>query len=344
MFDPDNIVRKNIADLKPYSSARNEYDKGDAVFLDANESPYNEPFNRYPDPLQKNLRNKISEVFSVPAPNIFTGNGSDEAIDLLIRIFCEPGVDSVTSIDPSYGMYKVLADINNVQFRKASLNKDFLLDAEELLSVAKGSKIVFLCSPNNPTANILKKQEVLKVISGFEGLVVIDEAYVDFSGQKSWSLELSKYPKLVVLRTLSKAYGLAGIRLGMAMASEKIIEYLLKVKYPYNVNILSLEKALESLNDAKRTSDYVQKIIKDREALKTACEEFGFIEKVYPSDANFILVKVKNALKLYNYLLKRGVVIRNRSNVHLCEGCLRITVGTTEENELLIKLLKEYED
>jgi histidinol-phosphate aminotransferase len=341
-FNLSKLIRKNIAGMKPYSSARNEYDQHDAVLLDANENPFNEPYNRYPDPLQKALRGKLADILHLKKENIFVGNGSDEAIDLIMRIFCNPGKDSITSINPSYGMYEVLANINNVEFRKVSLNDDFSLNAESLLKTASDSKIIFLCSPNNPTANILDKEKIKYILYNFKGIVVLDEAYIDFSLEESWCRQLDKFPNLVVLRTLSKAYGLAGIRLGMALASLEIIDLMLKIKYPYNINALTLEKAMEELEDNNKIKQNIKLIIDERNRLISALADFQCITKLYPSEANFILAKTTNAKKIYQYLVSKGIVVRDRSSVHLCEECLRITVGTSDENEKLLNLLKDY--
>jgi histidinol-phosphate aminotransferase len=341
-FDLNSLIRKNIAGMKAYSSARNEYDQNDAVLLDANENPFNEPYNRYPDPIQKELRARLAQILKLKSGNVFVGNGSDEAIDILIRIFCDPGKDSITSIYPSYGMYEVLANTNDVEFRKVSLNKDFSLDSESLLETAQGSKIIFLCSPNNPTGNILARESVRHILEEFNGIVVVDEAYIDFSREESWCRKLGDFRNLVVLRTLSKAYGLAGIRLGMALASMDIIDLMLKIKYPYNVNILTLNKAMKDLADPSIFKQYLEHILRERNKLIAALTEISCIRKVFPTEANFILVKTINAKKIYHYLVSKGIVVRDRSDVHLCEECLRITVGSTAENDKLLKFLKEF--
>jgi histidinol-phosphate aminotransferase len=341
-FDLNSLIRKNIAGMKAYSSARNEYDQNDAVLLDANENPFNEPYNRYPDPIQKELRARLAQILKLKSGNVFVGNGSDEAIDILIRIFCDPGKDSITSIYPSYGMYEVLANTNDVEFRKVSLNKDFSLDSESLLETAQGSKIIFLCSPNNPTGNILARESVRHILEEFNGIVVVDEAYIDFSREESWCRKLGDFRNLVVLRTLSKAYGLAGIRLGMALASIDIIDLMLKIKYPYNVNILTLNKAMKDLADPSKFKQYLEHILRERNKLIAALTEISCIRKVFPTEANFILVKTINAKKIYHYLVSKGIVVRDRSDVHLCEECLRITVGSTAENDKLLKFLKEF--
>jgi histidinol-phosphate aminotransferase len=342
-MDIKGLIRKNIRELIPYSSARDEYSGGDAVLLDANESPYNEPYNRYPDPAQLALKEKISGMISIPVERIFLGNGSDEAIDLAIRIFCEPGSDRIIIIDPSYGMYKVCADINNVAVDFVSLNEDFSLDAERLLAaVEKNTKLIFLCSPNNPSANLLDHGEITRILSAFRGMVVLDEAYIDFCGGDGMLPELGEYRNLILLRTLSKAWGLAGIRLGMALADPEVIGYLNRVKYPYNVNYLTQTKALEMLRSAGKREKWVQEILSGRKMLERRLKEFGYVLKIFPSDANFLLVRVKDPDGLYNYLNERGVIVRNRSRLTHCQGCLRITVGTAEENNRLIELMKSY--
>ncbi|MCD7977204.1 MAG: histidinol-phosphate transaminase [Tannerellaceae bacterium] len=343
MKDLKELVRPNVWNMKPYSSARNEF-KGEAsVFIDANENPYNtNTYNRYPDPMQWELKKRIAELRGAEPAWIFTGNGSDEAIDLLIRAFCEPGVESILSIDPSYGMYEVSADVNNVACRKVHLNRDYSLDADRLLAaVDEKTKLIFLCSPNNPTGNDLDRQEIYKILNSFDGLVIIDEAYIDFSTAPSFVKELRSFPNLVVLQTLSKAWGAAGIRLGMAFASPEIIAILNKIKYPYNVNQLTQEKALEILNQEKEMKEQLGIILSEREILNNVLGNMECVLDIYPSDANFILVKVRDANATYDYLVSKGVIVRNRNTVSLCEGCLRITVGTPEENVVLLKSLKE---
>jgi histidinol-phosphate aminotransferase len=338
------LVRPNIRDLKPYSSARNEFQGAASVFLDANESPYQTACNRYPDPMQRTLKARISEIKGVDAENIFLGNGSDEAIDLLIRAFCRPGVDTVLSIEPSYGMYQVAADIHQVECLKVRLNDDFSLDAGALLQrVAPSTKIVILCSPNNPTGNLLDRDAIYRVMEGFDGIVVIDEAYIDFSLSHSFSGELAAFPHLVVLQTLSKAWGAAGIRLGMAFASSEIIAILNRIKYPYNVNFLTQEYALTVLNREKEVKAELLEILSERALLESALSKLPFVKHIYPSDANFILVKVDAADATYRYLVDRGIVVRNRHTVPLCRDCLRITVGTPEENSRLLDTLQTRE-
>lgn len=337
-----SLVRPNIWNLQPYSSARSEFQGTATVFIDANENPWNPPYNRYPDPLQRTLKARIAEVKGVPEASIFTGNGSDEAIDLLLRIFCEPGVDNIVAIDPSYGMYQVAADINNVACRKVLLRTDFSLDVDALLAAADAqTKLIFLCSPNNPTGNSLDRQEMVRLLHTFEGIVVVDEAYIDFASQPSFLPELENYPNLVVLQTLSKAWGGAALRLGMAFASPAIIGLFNKVKYPYNVNLPAQREALALLNKPEQMEAQRQKVLEERERLRQAFEAAPFQYKVYPSDANFLLVEVGRANEIYAALVEKGVIVRNRNSVSLCRGCLRITVGTVDENTLLLQALEE---
>lgn len=337
-----SLVRPNIWNLQPYSSARSEFQGTATVFIDANENPWNPPYNRYPDPLQRTLKARIAEVKGVPEASIFTGNGSDEAIDLLLRIFCEPGVDNIVAIDPSYGMYQVAADINNVACRKVLLRTDFSLDVDALLAAADAqTKLIFLCSPNNPTGNSLDRQEMVRLLHTFEGIVVVDEAYIDFASQPSFLPELENYPNLVVLQTLSKAWGGAALRLGMAFASPAIIGLFNKVKYPYNVNLPAQREALALLNKPEQMEAQRQKVLEERERLRRAFEAAPFQYKVYPSDANFLLVEVGRANEIYAALVEKGVIVRNRNSVSLCSGCLRITVGTVDENTLLLQALEE---
>ena len=337
-----SLVRPNIWNLQPYSSARSEFQGTATVFIDANENPWNPPYNRYPDPLQRTLKARIAEVKGVPEASIFTGNGSDEAIDLLLRIFCEPGVDNIVAIDPSYGMYQVAADINNVACRKVLLRTDFSLDVDALLAAADAqTKLIFLCSPNNPTGNSLDRQEMVRLLHTFEGIVVVDEAYIDFASQPSFLPELENYPNLVVLQTLSKAWGGAALRLGMAFASPAIIGLFNKVKYPYNVNLPAQREALALLNKPEQMEAQRQKALEERERLRQAFEAAPFQYKVYPSDANFLLVEVGRANEIYAALVEKGVIVRNRNSVSLCRGCLRITVGTVDENTLLLQALEE---
>lgn len=341
MMNLKDLVRPNVWEMKPYSSARDEFHGSASVFLDANENPYNEPYNRYPDPLQWELKDRIAELKDVDRRSIFLGNGSDEPIDLLIRAFCDPAVDCIVSIAPTYGMYEVAANVNDVEFRKVTLSKDFALDADKVLDeVDEWVKIIFLCSPNNPTGNSLDRNEIYKIIENFEGLVVLDEAYIDFSSEPSFLPELPKFPNLVILQTMSKAWGAAGLRLGMAFASPEIIGILNKIKYPYNVNMLTQQRALELLNNETEMLKQLRSILSERIRLQEALEAVPIIHKVYPTDANFFLVEVSKADIVYNRLVRKGVIVRNRNNVTLCQGCLRITVGTPEENDALLEALK----
>ena len=338
----NNLLRNNIKNLQPYSSARDEYSGEAMVFLDANENPFNEPYNRYPDPLQRELKKNIALLKDVMPGQIFLGNGSDEPIDLAIRAFCEPGENNVVSIDPTYGMYQVAAGINNVEVKKVSLTEEFELDAEKLLNeVNDNTKLVFLCSPNNPTGNCLSKEAVLEVVQNFQGLVVLDEAYIDFAPGKSLLSQLNDFPNLVILQTFSKAWGMAGIRLGMAFAATEIISVLNKIKYPYNLNILTQQKALELIENRGKVEKWVKLLIAEREKMKKLLSDFPFVVKIFPSDANFILVKMHDARGIYDYLKENGVIVRDRSKVHLCEDSLRITIGSSDENEALLTALKE---
>ena len=337
-FNINRLLRENIRNLKPYSSARDEFSGDAAVFLDANENPFNSPWNRYPDPHQWILKEKVGEIKNVPINKIFLGNGSDEPIDLLFRAFCEPGKDNVVSINPTYGMYRVAADTNNISVIPVSLNADFELDAEAVLSaVSPGTKIIFLCSPNNPTGNALDNDGMLQIINSFEGLVVVDEAYIDFCPEKSFLPGLEKYPNLVILQTFSKAWGMAGLRLGMAFAAEQIIEILSRIKYPYNLNILTQQKGLELLAGEQLKSEWVAVILKEREKMIRNLKTYPFVVKVYPTDANFVLVKVHDPRGIYKYLVEEKIIVRDRSSIALCEGCLRISIGSPEENATLME-------
>ena len=338
------LTRPNIWALAPYSSARNEYAGREArVFLDANENPYNHPYNRYPDPLQLELKDALSKVKGVPAGNIFLGNGSDEAIDLVYRCFCIPGVDNVVAIEPTYGMYKVCADINDTEYRTVLLDDDFQITADRLLAATDDhTKVIWLCTPNNPTGNCLKREEIIKVITQFEGLVIVDEAYSDFSAQPALRTELLKYPNLIVLNTLSKAWGCAAIRLGMAFASEEIIGLFNKVKYPYNINLLTQQQALEALKDPFEVDKWVRLLLQERARMIDAFELLPICKRVYPTDANFFLAKMTDAPQIYDYLVERGIIVRNRHRVQLCQNCLRITIGTRTENGELIAALRQY--
>jgi histidinol-phosphate aminotransferase len=339
----NNLLRKNIKNLKPYSSARDEYSGDAMVFLDANENPFNEPYNRYPDPLQKALKQKISGIKNIPANQIFLGNGSDEPIDLLVRAFCDPGIDNIVTINPTYGMYQVAADTNNVEVIKVSLTADFELDSKQVLqAVNENTKLIFLCSPNNPSGNSLNKEAMLEIILNFDGIVVLDEAYIDFAPGKSLLPEIEKYPNLVILQTFSKAWGMAGIRLGMAFASLEIIQVLNKIKYPYNINILTQQKALELLGNKEQVDIWVKKLIEEREKMAKYLAKLHFVTKIYPSDANFLLVSMNDARRIYNYLVENGIIVRDRSKIHLCDNSLRITIGTMDEDIVLLQALKDY--
>ena len=343
MKDLKEIVRKNIYSLKPYSSARNEF-KGEAsIFIDANENPYDTPYNRYPDPLQLQVKEKISALKGVPVENIFLGVGSDEPIDLLYRIFCEPQTDNVVALEPTYGMYSVCADINNVEYRKVSLKENYQFSADELLATTdENSKIIWLCSPNNPTGNALDATEIEKVLKNFSGIVAVDEAYIDFSSQPSYLNVLKEYPNMVVLQTFSKAWGSAGVRLGMAFASEEIIKIFNKVKYPYNVNVLTQRYAIKLLDNFSQVEKKVKAILKNREKLEKQLAKVECVKEVYPTDANFILVKTTDSDAIYKYLIEKGIVARNRNGITLCDNCLRITVGTADENKQVIAALKNF--
>jgi histidinol-phosphate aminotransferase len=344
MFDLQKITRKNIWELKPYSSARDEYTGKSAVFLDANENPYETGFNRYPDPQQRELKEKLGQLKGIAAENIFLGNGSDEPIDLLFRVFCEPATDNVVIPDPTYGMYEVCARINNIKIKNVSLTTDYQLDVKRVLEAADNhTKLIFMCSPNNPTSNRLDASDLKEVIRGFSsGIVVLDEAYIDFSNQESLVAELDRYPNLVVLQTFSKAWGLAGIRLGMAFASKEIVKLLTKVKYPYNINIMTQQKALEALDRVDDKEKWVSNILEQRNWLEAELKKQQQVETILPSDTNFLMVKVKEPKGLYAFLVDRQIIVRDRSKVHLCMGFLRITIGTEEENKRLMEAMEAY--
>lgn len=338
----EKLLRDNIAELKPYSTARDEYQGELGIFLDANESPYDTGYNRYPDPHQLELKKRISIVKGIPINSIFLGNGSDEAIDMVFRVFCTPGKDNVVVITPSYGMYGVCAQINDIEVHSVRLRADFTLPREEVLSACdKKTKAIFLCSPNNPTGNAFPKEDIRYIVENFKGIVVVDEAYADFSGVGSMRTEVLKYKNLIVLQTFSKAYGLAALRLGIAFADPEVIEYISMVKYPYNINKATAEKAAEAI--IRPITLNVAKTISQRGVMARFLEKLPFVEKVYPSDANFLLVKFTNAKKVYDFLIEKGVIVRNRSNVPGCENCLRITVGTQKENTKTLEYLLDYE-
>ena len=342
-FDLNKLLRDNIRNITPYSTARDEFQGAASVFLDANESPFDSGINRYPDPYQQEVKKKVSRLKNVHPHQIFLGNGSDEAIDLVLRAFCKPGVDNVLAMKPTYGMYKVAADINDVQYKEVLLTTDYMLDVEKMLNaVNENTKVIFLCSPNNPTGNSLIREDVVHILNKFDGIVVLDEAYIDFSEEESFLGIIDDYPNLIVLQTFSKAWGMAGVRLGMAFASKEIIQVFNYIKYPYNVNILTQQKALEHLDNKAETLNNISIVLDERKKLSVALNKLNLIQKIYPSDANFLLVKVPNAKKVYDYLLEKEIIVRDRSKVALCEGCLRLTVGTPEENEKLLGAIKQY--
>lgn len=340
------LTRSNIWKLKPYSSARDEYKGVEAsVFLDANENPYNGPHNRYPDPMQWEVKNTLARIKKVDPRQIFLGNGSDEAIDLVFRAFCQPGQDNVVAIDPTYGMYQVCADINDVEYRKVQLNENFQFTADKLLAATDmHTKLIFLCTPNNPTGNDLSRQEIEKVLNSFDGLVVVDEAYNDFSEAPSLLADLDRYPNLIVLQTFSKAWGCAAIRLGMAFASTDIISIFSKIKYPYNVNQLTQKQALEMLHRHYEIDRWVKILKEERGYLESEFARLPCTVHIFPSNANFFLVRVTDAIKIYNYLVGEGIIVRNRHTVSLCGNCLRVTVGTRVENDKLLDALRHYQD
>ena len=343
-MDLEKLLRENIRQLQPYSCARDEF-KGEAsVYLDANENPYNAPFNRYPDPLQWEVKEQLSRIKNVPVENIFLGNGSDEPIDLLYRAFCEPRIDNVVAIEPTYGMYKVCSAINDVEYRKVLLDENFQFSADKLLSATNlYTKIIWLCSPNNPTGNSLNRDEIIRLLNTFEGIVVLDEAYIDFASIGSFSEFLSGYQNLVILQTFSKAWGSAAIRLGMAFASSEIIAILNKIKYPYNINILTQKQALKALGDVARVKNWVETLLAERTVLISELQKIPMVQHIYPTDSNFVLVKVTDANEIYQYLVTKSIIVRNRNTVSLCLGCLRITVGTPDENRILIQELVSFQ-
>lgn len=348
-MDIKNLQRENIKNLRPYSTARDEY-KGQAnVFLDANEnsfgSPLPENFNRYPDPLQLDLKDAISKIKGVPIENTFLGNGSDEAIDLLFRCFCNPGKDNVIILPPTYGMYEVSANINDVEVRKVNLLPNFQLDLEGIAeAIDENTKLIFICSPNNPTGNSIVRTDIETVLANFKGLVVIDEAYINFAKQRTFIQELTEYPHLVILQTFSKAWGLAGLRLGMAFASRVVIDIMNKVKAPYNISQSTQDLALAALENIGQVNEWIKVTVAERELLSQSLLTLPQVRKVYPSEANFILAEVDDAAGIYNVLVEQGIIIRDRSKVALCEGCLRITIGTQRENEILLSALKSLKN
>jgi histidinol-phosphate aminotransferase len=343
-LDIDNIVRENVKNMKPYSSARDEFENftQEMIYLDANENPFSNGFNRYPDPQQKDLKAEIAALKDVYTENILLGNGSDEVLDLVFRAFCEPNKDNVITLPPTYGMYGVLANINAIENREVLLTNDFQPNVDTILNaVDKNTKIIFLCSPNNPTGNSFSDESVLKILNNFNGLVIIDEAYIDFSKNRSWLSELNDFPNLIITQTLSKAYAMAGLRIGILYASKSILDILNKIKPPYNINISSQENAIRKLLQGT-LKPQLKKIVSERKKLMEALLKITFVEKIYPSDANFLLIKVDDANKRYQQFLDNGIVIRNRSNQPLCENCLRITIGTKEENLNLIETIKSF--
>ena len=345
MKDLKELTRPNVWALKPYSSARDEYSGVEAsVFLDANENPYNAPNNRYPDPLQRELKALIAPLKGVKEENIFLGNGSDEAIDLIFRAFCRPGVDNVVAIDPTYGMYQVCADVNDVEYRKMLLDVYYQFKASSLLSaIDENTKAIFICSPNNPTGNSLCRKEIESLLKRFDGLVVVDEAYIDFSSSESLLKNLDEYPNLIVLQTFSKAWGCAAIRLGMAFASPEIIAIFNKIKYPYNVNRLTQEEAIKVLRQPEKIKEWVNTLLEERTRVMEEFVKLPCCIRVFPTDANFFLTKVYEATQIYDYLVSEGIIVRNRTNVALCKDCLRITIGTKEENDALLDALRKVE-
>ncbi|RKS52988.1 histidinol-phosphate aminotransferase [Gillisia mitskevichiae] len=346
VFELNKLVRPNVLALEAYSSARDEYtaEGSKMIFLDANENPNETGVNRYPDPQQKKLKSKLAEIKNIPTKNILLGNGSDEVLDLIYRAFCEPAKDNIITLPPTYGMYNVLAGINNIESREVLLTGDFEPNVDEIFkNVDKNTKLIFLCSPNNPTGNSFSRKNIAEILEKFEGLVVIDEAYIDFSEQASWIEDLDKYPNLIITQTLSKAFGMAGIRLGICYASKEIIAVLNKIKPPYNVNELTQNRAQYRLQNISEVNREIADILIERDTLSKVLLEVKFIKKIYRSDANFLLVKVDDALKRYNQLLSKGIVIRNRTKQPLCENTLRFTIGTKEENLKLIKVLKNLD-
>jgi histidinol-phosphate aminotransferase len=348
-FSLKNILRPHILTLTPYASARDEYEGTEGIFLDANENPLGsitgEPYNRYPDPYQKDLKKKIAGIKDVRPEQIFLGNGSDEAIDLLIRATCTPRTDEIILLPPTYGMYEVSASINDVPLVKVLLTPDFQIDLPATLQAIgehPGAKLIFICSPNNPTGNCLRTNDILQILDAFPGLVIVDEAYIDFSEEASFTARLDRFPNLVVLQTFSKAWGLASLRLGMAFASPEIIAVLNKLKPPYNINGITQQLVYGSLHNLTSKEKMVDEILEQRAWLEAQCRQLPLVEKVYPSDANFLLVKVGDAKAVYRYLVEKKIIVRDRSSVKLCEGCLRITVGTSEENQHLLQSLQQY--
>jgi histidinol-phosphate aminotransferase len=348
MFELENLVRENVRRLAPYSSARKEFSGAAQIYLDANEnsigSPLAKDYSRYPDPLQTKIKERIASMQNVAAENIFIGNGSDEAIDLLFRIFCDPRRDNCLICPPTYGMYEVSAAINDVEIKRAKLKTDFQLDLRTIeQTINADTKLIFLCSPNNPTGNDLKRLEMMSLLKNFKGIVAVDEAYIHFSESKSMVEEIAEHPNLVVLQTFSKAWGLAGLRVGLAYASAEIIRFFNKVKPPYNISQATQEAVLQSLDNKTEVGKNILRIIEEREKLIGRLQKISIIKKIYPTDANFILVKTADAGKIHQFLLDEKIVVRNRTNIALCADCLRITIGTPEENRILLEALGKYE-
>ncbi|MGI4729255.1 MAG: histidinol-phosphate transaminase [Janthinobacterium lividum] len=346
-FDLQNLLRENIKNLTPYSSARDEFQGEASVFLDANENAYGSPleenYNRYPDPLQLSVKQKITSIKGVPPRNIFLGNGSDEAIDILFRSFCRPGIGNVILVPPTYGMYQVSANINDILVQNIPLTTEYQLNLEGIAeAINPNTKLIFVCSPNNPTGNSIKREDVETLLANFEGIVVVDEAYINYSRQKSFIQELTEYGNLVVLQTLSKAWGLAGLRIGMAFASEEIIEIFNRVKPPYNINEASQQLALQALENVEQVNGWIKETLAERDKLVLGLKNLNFVLDIFPSDANFILVKTVSPREIYQFLVERGIIVRDRSKVELCEGCLRITVGTPAENNQLLTVLEGF--
>ena len=346
-FNLENLLRDNIKKLVPYSSARDEF-KGEAsVLLDANENSFGSPlphhYNRYPDPLQHQVKDKLSAIKGIPGENIFLGNGSDEAIDILYRAFCKPGVDNVILVPPTYGMYEVSANINDIEIRKVNLTTDYQLNLDGIAAaIDANTKLIFICSPNNPTGNSIRRQDIETVLTNFDGIVVIDEAYINFSKQRSFTQELNEFPNLVILQTLSKAWGLAALRLGMAFSSKEIIAVFNKIKPPYNINQATQDLVLEALGNVEQVNSWIKETVEEREKLAAALSQIEQVHHITPSDANFILAKLEEPRELYNFLVNQGIIVRDRSKVELCEGCLRVTVGTAEENIKLVEAIKQF--
>ncbi len=346
-FDLTKLLRPHISKIRPYSSARDEYSGKAGIFLDANENPFGSladgAFNRYPEPYQLDIKMKLAEVKGVPADQIFLGNGSDEAIDLLMRAFCTPGADNIILLPPTYGMYEVSAGINDIQIKRVNLSENYQLRPEAILdAVDDFTKIIFICSPNNPSGNKVRRSDIYQILNNFKGLLVVDEAYIDFSDELSFTTELANYPNLLVMQTFSKAWGLASLRLGMAFASKEIIKILNLIKPPYNISGLTQEKVLEALDNAEAIKKVVKDTLEERAFLEIELAKFPFVKTIYPSHANFLLLKTDGARKIYEFLINQTIIIRDRSKVVLCEDCLRISVGTRTENEALLKALKLY--